>query len=66
LVDIELVDKTLGDYVVTTWKKYKNFILAFRERDPYLSEYYQWLADHMEERAAKNPRKPFYKNQEAI
>jgi hypothetical protein len=62
LVDIDLVDKTLADYVITTWNKYKNFIVPMRERDPYLSEYYQWLADHMEERAAKNPREPFYKN----
>jgi hypothetical protein len=63
LVDIELVDKTLGTYVTVTWNKYKNFILPIRnERDPYLSEYYQWLAERMEERQAANPRTPFYKN----
>lgn len=63
LVDIDLVDKTLGTYVTQTWAKYKNFIIPIRdERDPYLSEYYQWLADRMEERQKANPRMPFYKN----
>jgi hypothetical protein len=60
LIDIELVDKTLGNYVTTTWDKYKNFILPIRERDPYLNEYYQWLAEKMASRAEMHPRKPFY------
>ena len=51
LIDIDLVDKTLGTYVTVTWNKYKNFIVPIREdRDPYLNEYYQWLAERMEER----------------
>jgi hypothetical protein len=58
---IGLVDKTLGNYVTVTWNKYKNFIVPIRERDPYLSEYFQWLSDRMEERQANNPRQPFYK-----
>ena len=62
LVDIGLVDKTLGNYVTTTWEKYKVFILTIRERDPYLNEYYQWLAERMAERAALAPREPFYKH----
>jgi hypothetical protein len=62
LVDIDLIDKSLGTYVTTTWNKYKNFIVPIRERDPYLNEYFQWLSDRMEERAAQNPREPFYKN----
>lgn len=61
LADIELVDKTLGNYVTTTWDKYKLFIIPARARDPYLNEYYQWLAERMAERAKSNPRKPFYK-----
>ena len=61
LVDIDLVDKTLGTYVTTTWNKYKIFMVPARERDPYLSEYFQWLSDRMEERQAKTPREPFYK-----
>lgn len=63
LVDIDLVDKTLGTYVTTTWNKYKTFIVPIRdERDPYLNEYYQWLSDRMEERQAASPREPFYKH----
>jgi hypothetical protein len=62
LIDIDLVDKTLGTYVTFTWNKYKAFIVPTRERDPYLSEYYQWLAETMEKRQAKNPREPYYKN----
>jgi hypothetical protein len=61
LVDIELVDKTLGTYVTQTWEKYKKFIIPIRDdRDPYLSEYYQWLAERMAERQATTPRKPFH------
>ena len=63
LIDIELVDKSLGTYVTQTWKKYEKFIIPIRnERDPYLSEYYQWLSDRMEERQAAAPRVPFYTN----
>ncbi len=66
LVDIELVDKTLRTYVTQTWKKYATFILPIRdERDPYLSEYFQWLSDRMEERQAANPRVPSYTYTEA-
>jgi hypothetical protein len=63
LLDMDLVDKTLGTYVTLTWNKYKNFIVPIRDdRDPYLNEYYQWLAERMAERQAANPRVPFYKN----
>ena len=63
LIDIDLVDKTLGTYVTQTWAKYKTFIIPIRDdRDPYLSEYFQWLADRMEERQKAKPRTPFYKN----
>src|SRR6185312_14594488 len=59
LIDIDLVDKTLGNYVTTTWQKYSIFIVPTRECDPYLNEYYQWLAERMEERAKDTPREPF-------
>jgi hypothetical protein len=62
LVDIDLVDKTLGNYVTTTWNRYKNFIVPIRERDAYLNEYFEWLSARMEERTTQNPREPFYKN----
>jgi len=61
LIDMDLVDKTLGNYVTMTWNKYKIFIVPTRERDTYLNEYYQWLAERMEERAKNNPREPYYK-----
>ena len=60
LIDLDLVDKTLGNYVVTTWNKYKVFIVPIRERDPYLNEYFQWLAERFEERTNKEHRLPFH------
>jgi len=65
-IDIDLVDKTLGSYVITCWKKYKVFILPSRERDPYLCEYFEWLAWQMKDRLNNHPREPFYKNIEAL
>src|SRR5947207_3969069 len=43
LIDIDLVDKTLGSLVSTTWEKYKTMILDIREKqpDPFLSEYFE-------------------------
>jgi len=61
-IDIELVDKTIGSLVTMTWKRYELIYSAFmRERDPYVAEYFQWLAERMDERLSKNPREPFYK-----
>jgi hypothetical protein len=62
LIDLELVDKTLGNFVTTSWKQYKILFSKIRERDPYLGEYFQWLAEHIDERFKQNPRQPFYKN----
>ena|ERR1700722_3001716 len=62
LIDLELVDKTLGSFVTTTWKKYKGMFSLIRESDPYLGEYFQWLAQRIAERAKNFPRKPFYEN----
>lgn len=62
-IDIDLVDKTLGSFVTTSWEKYKNLFFDIREKtnDPFLAEYFQWLAERLDERMHKNPRKPFYK-----
>ena len=62
LINIDLVDKTLGSFVVTSWEKYKLLFLDIRERqpDPFLGEYFQWLAERIEERMRTNPRKPFF------
>lgn len=60
LIDLDLVDKTLGDFVVTSWKKYKPMVLDLRRADPFMSEYFQWLAERIDERMRKSPRKPFF------
>ena len=61
-ISIDLVDKTLGSFVTTSWQKYKKMFLDIREKapDPFLGEYFQWLAEQIDERMKKNPRKPFY------
>jgi len=63
LIDLDLVDKTLGSFVTTTWKKYKVVFQEIRDkRDPYLGEYYQWLAVKIAERLKSAPRDPYYVN----
>ena len=64
LIDIDLVDKTLGSFVSTSWQKYRKVFLDMRENlpDPFLGEYFQWLAEYVDERMRNNPRKPFYIN----
>lgn len=63
LINLDLVDKTLGDFVITCWNKYQPVFLDMREKnpDPYLGEYFQWLAETIAKRMAENPRQPFYK-----
>lgn len=62
LIDIDLVDKTIGSLVTTAWEKYKMMIIdsRARRRDPFLCEYFQWLAERIDERLKNNPRLPFY------
>ena len=61
-IDIDLIDKTLGSFVSNTWKKYERMFLDMRVKvdDPFLGEYFQWLAEHIETRMRENPRKPFH------
>lgn len=60
-INIDLVDKTLGNFVSITWKKYEPVLLDMRKSsDPYAGEYFQWLAERIDERLGKNPRKPFF------
>jgi hypothetical protein len=61
-INIDLVDKTLGSFVITSWQKYKTVFVEIREKqpDPFLGEYFQWLAELIEKRMIKYPRKPFY------
>ena len=62
LINIDLVDKTLGSLVTTAWTKYKVLFLDIRKKqpDPFLGEYFQWLAERISERMQKNPRRPFH------
>jgi len=68
LIDIDLVDKTLGSFVATSWEKYKPLILDLREKspDPFLAEYFQWMAELIDQRMKENPRKPFYQSAKKI
>ncbi len=60
LINIDLVDKTLGSLVTTAWEKYKVVFMDMRKQDPFLGEYFQWLAQRIDDRLKNNPRKPFY------
>lgn len=62
LINIDLVDKTLGSFVTTSWEKYKTLFLNIREvtPDPFLGEYFQWLAERIDERMKETPRQPYY------
>ena len=62
-INIDLVDKTLGSFVTNSWDKFKIVILDIREKvsDPFLSEYFQWLAERLDERMQMKPREPFFK-----
>jgi len=61
-INIGLVDKTLGTFVTNSWDKFKKVILDIRgkQTDPFLCEYFQWLAERLNERMQLNPRKPFH------
>jgi hypothetical protein len=62
LINIELVDITIGSLVSIAWDKYKVMIEDSRRKrpDPFLCEYFQWLAERIEERMHIASRKPFY------
>jgi hypothetical protein len=62
LINLDLVDKTLGNYVTTMWERYKTMFTDMREKipDPFLGEYFQWLAERIDERMKNSPRKPFH------
>ena len=62
LINIDLVEKTLGSFVTTSWEKYQTLFLNVREvtPDPYLGEYFQWLAERIDERMKEKPRQPYY------
>jgi hypothetical protein len=65
LINIDLVDKTLGSFVTLAWEKYKILFQDMREKqpDPFLGEYFQWLAERIDDRMRNNPRRPFYETE---
>ncbi len=62
LIDLDLVGKTLGSFVSTSWDKFKLAFYDARKNipDPFLGEYFQWLAECIDERMQKASRPPFY------
>jgi hypothetical protein len=62
LINIDLVDKILGSFVTTAWEKYKTLYLDIRMKqpDPFLGEYFQWLAEKINRKMQEYPRKPFH------
>ena len=64
LINIDLVDKTLGSFVTSSWEKYKVIFQDIRQKqpDPFLGEYFQWLAERLEERMRLKPRRPYFEN----
>ena len=58
MIELSLVERTLGDYVAFSWEKYKSFIYDRRNEDPYLNEYFEWLASRLDEYMRSNPRPP--------
>lgn len=62
LINIDLVDKTSGSFVITSWEKYRTVFTDIREKapDPFPGEYFQWLAERIDKRMKRNPRKPFH------
>ena len=62
LINIDLVDKTLGSFVTLAWEKYKILFhdMRIKQPDPFLGEYFQWLAERIDERMRQTPRRPYY------
>jgi hypothetical protein len=63
-INIGLVDKSFGSAVTGAWKRLEPLTLNARRNlpDPFLNEYFQWLAEHMQQEVKKADRKPFYQN----
>ena len=59
-IELDVVEKTLGSFVSSSWEKYKGLVLGLRREDPFLNEYFQWLAERISERMANHPRMPFH------
>ena len=47
----------------TTWERFKPFALSLRSTDPFLNEYFQWLAERIGDRMSRHPRRPFHETE---
>jgi hypothetical protein len=61
MIDLDLVEKSLGSFVVDAWKRYAPLMRSGRDKDPYLGEYFEWLAVCLEDRMRTQPRVPAHK-----
>ena len=60
MLDLDLVEKLLGSFVVDAWARYEPIIRSGREADPYLAEYFEALAVRLDRRMRTKPRVPAY------
>ena len=68
LIDLDLVDKVLGSFVTTAWSKFKPMFadIRLKQSDPYLGEYFQWLAETIDRRMLEYPRRPYHEAHRAV
>lgn len=61
-LELSLVERTLGDFVSYAWGKYRAVIedMRVQNEDPYLGEYFEWLAGRIDARMSRAPRDPAY------
>jgi hypothetical protein len=62
VIEIDLVEKSLGSFVTDAWEKRKPTVMLVRQRsgDAKVAEYFQWLAERIEERMAAENAAPAY------
>jgi hypothetical protein len=61
-IELDLVERTLGDFVAFVWERYRPLLLDMRRdnNDPFLAEYLQWLAEQVGTMMRDKPRVPAY------
>ena len=64
IIDVDLVERTLGDFVKNSWEKSRPLFEQMRAEvhDPYLAEYFEWLAKRLDQRMRDAPRTPAYQS----
>jgi len=62
LIDLDLVDKTLGAIVVASWQKFKPVVLDMRgdHGDPFVAQYFQWMAERLGDKKKQQQPRPAY------